>query len=58
MDGSGVTTIVRSDYTIPTPGGLYIHSMVMDSTDMYLYVFGGAGFAFINYGIFYVVFNG
>lgn len=33
-----------SNYSYPYPGGVNRHRMVIDSTDRYLYLFGGSGF--------------
>lgn len=35
---------VLSDYTYPYPGSVAHHTMVLDSTNSYLYVFGGDGY--------------
>ncbi len=42
-----------SSYISPSvyPGGVYAHTMVLDSTDSYLYVFGGYGYDDISDGI-------
>lgn len=37
------TIDVLPDYTIPKPGSTYDQAMVIDSTDSYLFVFGGWG---------------
>lgn len=36
-------TDTEANYTVPYPSSLYYASMVMDSTDRHLYVFGGYG---------------
>lgn len=38
---------VYANYTYPHPGSLSFHSMNIDSTGKYLYLFGGYGFSFI-----------
>lgn len=32
------------DYNVPYPGGQSYHNMVMDSTNRYIYIFGGYGY--------------
>lgn len=34
----------HADYTVPYPGSSYKPTMAIDSTDIYIYVFGGYGF--------------
>lgn len=41
----------RSNYTFPYPGGIGDHSMVIDSADDYLYIFGGQGYDNSSKGI-------
>lgn len=52
LSGSQLKSI-RSNYTEPYPGGVYGHTMVIDSTDSALYVFGGWGFDNSSIGIYY-----
>lgn len=43
---------IRTDYSVPFPGSIYLHSMVIDSKENFLYIFGGLGYNDTTYGIF------
>lgn len=51
LSGSQLTS-TPSNYNIPHPGGLQVHSMAIDNTDSYIYVFGGNGLDGGSPGIF------
>lgn len=52
INGRNQSAQTVSNYTVPFPGSMYHHTMVLDSADRYLYIFGGLGNGYINAGIF------
>lgn len=45
----------NSDYTMPYPGGIFDHTMVIDSSNTFVYVFGGSGVGGSTCTIYYYI---